>query len=116
MEKEAKKQRKVEYHSQRKRKPEEDQTTAPPLKKRKLTNDQAVKVPVLAKEEPRLKPKVLELKEQKSQMEVDEENEIAWLEYQLGMSKDARRKPGRPLEKILAQDGLDGMLLFFFAT
>jgi hypothetical protein len=44
----------------------------------------------------------------RSQVELDEEKEIAWLEYQLRLS--GGKKSGTSYKKILQEDGLDGML------
>lgn len=48
------------------------------------------------------------------QVEVDEDKEIQWLEYQLGLSgkKKSKASTGKSYKKLLQEDGLDGKLGF----
>ena len=45
------------------------------------------------------------LKEARSNVEIDEDKEIGWLEYQLGLSG---KKKGKSWTKMLQEDGIDG--------
>lgn len=131
-EKIAKKQRKNEYYSHnlnntRSSEPRPD--VEPPKKRRKLDEGNTISKPLVTKRSDKslktlspvkkdavagpkpLRVKMAEgdglLKKTRSQVEIDEDKEIAWLEYQLGLSG---KKQGKSWNKMLQEDGLDDLL------